>query len=297
MEKRKYQRYDFTSGEGPVLKIGDKEFPIENMSQGGIKFVKNRDETFDDVINGIIVFPSGEKIEIDGSIKWELEDVIGLSFTDLIPEDLFGKDQHVAFLKTRITIPKLNKPENFVESPGYTMVDVIKTGVSVRRVEDWVHKGYILPSMEDPDNTEDGKMFSRFDLYLIKVFDHLTTRSFSEIEAAIRTRIMALAEKKPGRYLYKTSFVAFSRKVDFSMVPIDMKEKMLVWLTEKELLEEKERNDIKDFLKNFIPTLIQEKDGKLLLSSMIYENTDDILIINFKRVRDFVDDAISYKEP
>ncbi len=289
MEKRKFQRYDFESGKSPVLKVGDKEFPIENISQGGVKFVKGRDVNFDGIINGSIVFPDGETIAIEGNIAWAQEDVIGLSFEELIPEDILDKEQQVAFLQTKISIPKLTRPENFEPTTGYTMQDVIKIGIALDRIEGWINKGYILPSTQDTGSSGVEKIFSRFDLYAIKLFEYLVNRAFSEMEAAIRTRIIILAEKKPGRYLYKITYLAFSRKVDFSTVSDEMKKKMLTWLTDKENLEEEERGEIKDSLKRFIPTLIQEKDDKLSLSSSIYEDCDDILIVNFKRVRDQVD--------
>ncbi len=292
MEKRKFQRYDFESGKRPFLKIGNEEFPIENISQGGVKFVKDKDLNFDDIIHGSIVFPDGESIPIEGNIAWEQEDVIGLSFEELIPEGILDKKQQVAFLQTKISIPKLTRPDNFEVTTGYSMQDVIKIGIPLDRLEEWIRKGYVLPISQDSSGSGVGKIFGRFDLYAIKLFDYLINRAFSEMEAAIRTRIMILAEKKPGRYLYKISFLAFSRKVDFSTVSNEMQKKMLTWLTDKENLEEEERGEVKDSLKKFVPTLIQEKDGKLSLSSSIYEDSDDILIVNFKNIRDQVDRAL-----
>lgn len=233
IEKRKYPRLKFDSEKMPVLRVGDKEYEIENISQGGIRLLKNKAVVFEDLVNGEVVFPDGEIIKIEGGIAWEHEDVVGLSFRDMLSEEILDEKERVAFLQTKISIPKLASFEEPEPPPGYGKKDLIALGFASEVIDEWVAKGYIEPSVKKAKRSEDDNFFSRFDLYAVKLFKYLVDRNVSEEEASLMIKILVQAEKRPGRYLYENAFLAFSNKIDFSAIPESTRKNMRTWLEDK----------------------------------------------------------------
>ena len=293
VEKRKYPRLTFGPAKMPVLKVGGKEYEIENISQGGIRFLKAKDVELKDIIGGEVVFPDGESVTIEGSIAWEHEDVMGLSFRDILPENMLDEKQRVAFLKTKISIPKLASLEETEAPSGYTEKELTALGIDAGLINSWITEGYIEPSVQKAADKGGENVFSRFDLYAIKLFEFLVARNISEEKAALMIKILVLAEKKPGRYLYENSFLAFPNKVDFSAIPDETRASMRAWLVDKNSLGEAERKKAKDLLKNFIPAVLRESHKTLSISSSVYSNCSDIMVVNFSKIRNQVDRAIS----
>ena len=289
IEKRKYPRLKFDSEKMPVLKLGDKEYEIENISQGGIRLLKGREILFEDIVDGEVVFPDGESVKIEGCIVWEHEDVVGLSFRDILPEDMLDEKERVAFLQTKISIPKLASFEAPDPPSGYTKKDLMALGFSSDSIDEWLEKGYIEPSVQRAEGSEDENFFSRFDLYAVKLFKYLVDCSISEEKASLMIKILVLAEKKPGRYLYENAYLAFPNKVDFDTIPEGMRNNMKTWLVDKNKLTEGERKNAKESLKNFIPAVLRENNKILSSSSSVFNNCTDILVVNFKKIRLQVD--------
>ena len=289
VEKRKYPRLKFDSEKMPVLKVGGKEYVIENISQGGIRLLKAKGIEFEDAVEGEVVFPDGESIPIQGGIVWEHEDVVGLSFRDILSEEILDEKERVAFLKTKISIPKLASFEAPDPPPGYGKKDLIALGFTEGQIDGWIKKGYIEPSVQKAEGPDEEDFFSRFDLYAIKLFKYLVDRNLEEEEAALMIRILVLAEKKPGRYLYENAFLAFPKKVEFASIPQNMRDNMKIWLVDKGKLNEVERRKAKDLLKNFIPAVLRENNKVLSISSSVFNNCLDVLVVNFKKIRDQVD--------
>ena len=63
---------------------------------------------------------------------------------------------------------------------AYTTFDIVeKLGIKRDRLNDWLTRGYITPSIQRASGQGTKNLFSRFDLYLIKVFEHMLSRGFS----------------------------------------------------------------------------------------------------------------------
>ncbi len=289
LEQRQFPRFEFDASKSPVLIVENREFRIEDISQGGVKFLKGKAVDFPDVIYGKVVFEDGGSVDIEGNIAWEHEDVVGLSFEELIPKNVLEKNQQVAFLQTKISIPKLTTPVEHEVSSGYTLQKLLNIGIPSERLEEWMKNGYIESSIPKAEQKGGKKLFSRFDLYAVKLFEYLLNCGFSAEEASLRIKVVILAEKKPGRYLYENPFLAFSRKVSFDSVPDAMKNIMLTWLSDKEKLDNAEKEKARIYLRNFIPAVVPVTGDKIVLSSTLFSECNDILIVNFKKIRDEVD--------
>jgi hypothetical protein len=91
----------------------------------------------------------------------------------------------------------------------YTTTDVAKIGVKRERLKEWMGQGYIQPSIQKASGTGTWNLFSRNDLYMIKLFVFLLARGFSRKEAAIRVKACSIAA------LHKDfNFVALYKKSD-----------------------------------------------------------------------------------
>jgi hypothetical protein len=292
-EKRKYPRLKFDTEKMPVLKVGDKEYEIENISQGGIRLLKSKTIVFEDIVDGEVIFPDGEIIKIEGGIAWEHEDVVGLSFRDMLSEEMLDEKERVAFLQTKISIPKLASFEEPEPPPGYSKQDLMTLGFASELIDEWVTKGYIEPSVKKAEDPEGENFFSRFDLYAVKLFKYLVDRNVSEEEASLMIKILVQAEKRPGRYLYENAFLAFPSKIDFSTIPEETRNNMRIWLEDKNRLNEADRRKAKDLLKNFIPAVLREHSKILSISSSVFSNCTDILVVNFKKIRVQVDSTVA----
>ncbi len=298
VENRQHQRIKFNPGERPVLKIGKDTFEVEDISEGGIKFTTKGAPNLEKNISGTLTFPNGETINIDGNIIWQKEQFLGLSFYDLLPASMINTGQHVAFLKTDIAIPTLGQMEE-PDLEGYTVQNLTKLGIASKRLKEWMTYGYIEPSIHQPGTSGAKMLFSHFDLYMVKLFEHLIDHAFSEEDASLRIRILALAEKKSGHLFYEKSFIGFSRKTDLNTVSDKIKQKMMQWLSDKTGANDAENQTdqtdqkIKTVLKDFVPVLVEEKEKTLVLPPSLLSDCKNILIVNFKRIRDDVDQAIS----
>lgn len=290
VENRQHPRISFKPGERPVLRINNNSYEVEDISEGGIKFLTGEGAKLENDISGTLEFPDGAIVEIEGSVIWHREDVVGLSFYNLLASSVVNREQQEAFLKTEIAIPTLSgmAEENV---SGYSNQDLIKLGIASKYLKEWMTYGYIEPTLEQ-EGQSSKKLFSLFDLYLVKLFSFLVGRGFSEGESSLRIKILALAEKKSSKYFYEKSYIGFSRKINFNIIPDDMKQKMMQWLFHDINLDSSEEKKMKKILKCFVPVLIEEKDDTLILPASLYNNCNDILIVNFKKIRDEVDSAV-----
>jgi hypothetical protein len=293
VENRHHKRIEFEVKNRPILQIGNYTFEVENVSKGGVKFLTEGKGNIelDKEISGVLRFPSGESVEVEGSVIWQTDKSKGMSFYDLLPDTLADPRQQTAFLTTKIAIPTLSQIDES-EQEGYTVQSLTKLGIEPKRLKDWMTFGYIEPSVPQADIPGSKPLFSHFDLYMVKLFEHLIDNGFPEEESSVRIKILALANKKSERFLDGKNHIGFSRKTEFSSLPEDMRQNIISWILQGESIGDAEKREAKKILKDFIPAIIEEKGKTLLLSSQIYEGCDSILIVNFKKIRNHVDMAM-----
>ncbi len=293
VENRHHERIEFEVKNRPTLQIGDYTFEVENVSKGGVKFLTEGkgNVELDKEISGVLTFPSGESVEVEGSVIWQTDKSKGMSFYDLLPDTLADQRQQTAFLTTNIAIPTLS-PMDESEQEGYTVQSLTKLGIEPKRLKDWMAFGYIEPSIHQVDVPGAKSLFSHFDLYMVKLFEYLLDSGFSEEESSVRIKILALANKKSERFLDGKNYIGFPRKTDFSSIPEDMRQNIINWLLQGDKIGDAEKKAAKKILADFIPAFLEEKGENLVLSSQVYDGCDSILIINFKKIRNYVDMAI-----
>jgi len=79
-EKRKAARLLYPPNQRPILKIGNCEVEVVDISEGGLKIHNYMRHKFGPNIQGMIVFQSGASYEIDGKVVWQFKNELGLFF-------------------------------------------------------------------------------------------------------------------------------------------------------------------------------------------------------------------------
>jgi hypothetical protein len=127
------------------------------------------------------------------------------------------------------------------------------------RLREWIDRRYIEPSIHKAQRQGQKTLFNRIDAYMIKLFDYLLARGFSREEAARKSYSLQVDAPEVLSMVY----IAFYRQ-----------------------------EGIDTGLCMFIPT----KDVHLTLFGKTPDGKegefDDVLIVNFKKIRDQVDQAL-----
>jgi len=80
-EKRDYVRLVYPPEKRPVLTVGENTFEVLNICETGLKFLNHRGKPFKQQVIGKVTFENGGSIEINGKIRWESDQEIGLFVT------------------------------------------------------------------------------------------------------------------------------------------------------------------------------------------------------------------------
>lgn len=93
---------------------------------------------------------------------------------------------------------------------AYTTFDIVqKLGIKRDRLNDWLTRGYIQPSIQRASGQGTKNLFTRFDLYLIKVFEHMLSRGFSREVATDKIKSLQEAWKPLPEPRLVPPYVAF----------------------------------------------------------------------------------------
>ena len=77
-EKRACVRLVYPSMKRPKLKIKEDEMDVIDLSETGVKFIKDKQQTLSECVHGTTKLLSGKSIDIAGKIVWESDNEIGL---------------------------------------------------------------------------------------------------------------------------------------------------------------------------------------------------------------------------
>ena len=93
-EKRKYFRIIYPEPSRPKIVIGEKHFDIIDISEQGVKFCldENLKLPEDEDLQGIVTFPGGTKVEIQGKILRRHGDKLIILFEHGIPAERISKE-------------------------------------------------------------------------------------------------------------------------------------------------------------------------------------------------------------
>lgn len=148
----------------------------------------------------------------------------------------------------------------------YTTTDITKhLGIKRERLKIWMTNGYIRPT-ETASGPGTKNLFSITDLYLLKLFTSLVERGFPRQVAAEKIQLIDTGYK-PERISH-LALIGFFRHDN----PNESKGYPLSF----------DSDSAEDFV----------KDSKFLIEEFFNSECDDILIFNFKKIRESVDKAL-----
>jgi len=97
-ERRNFTRLKYTRGQRPKLTLGRYVFEIVELSEQGLRILCDRQAKFKGPVRGVIRFPGGGRLEVEGKIIWEIlweeKYKIGVSLiTAPIPSQVIQKEK------------------------------------------------------------------------------------------------------------------------------------------------------------------------------------------------------------
>jgi hypothetical protein len=99
-ERRSFNRIQYNPKERPKFQIKDQFFEVADISEKGLSLVNDKEIYLDMRIRGKLTFLSGESVDIEGSVLWEIDNVLGVQFENLIPSDKIIKEQRHLILNS-----------------------------------------------------------------------------------------------------------------------------------------------------------------------------------------------------
>lgn len=190
-------------------------------------------------------------------------------------------------------------------SKTYTTTDIARLGIKRERLKEWMSRGFIKPSVESATGAGTKNLFSLWDLYMIQLFQYLVERGFSREDSARRIRWLLLVGN-------------IANKGSSSMEKIPEKNRKAVLENYNRVLSSKflilpkrgqgtENFPLEDRIANrdgsmkeppTIGCITKDDDGSFVendprglknpFSLEKYHNYDDILLVNFKKIRNKV---------
>jgi hypothetical protein len=155
-----------------------------------------------------------------------------------------------------------------------------KLGIKRNRQKEWLPR-YIKPSIEQADGQGTKNRLSRFDLCKMMVFKSLIERGFSRDEAGERLGILKpYVLEAGGKELDDVAFLAFITRREGKF-------------TDPSLVKPGVHTP---FNIHYPDIIVAEDYDELIQDLLAYDplksESDDVVIINFKKIRDQVDGAL-----
>lgn len=96
-DNREYFRLIYLPEERPVLKIGKHEFKVLDISQGGLRFLKDKKIRLRDWTRAKLILSCGEQLNVAGRVEWEHGDEFGLLLRNPLPATIIEKERLFVF--------------------------------------------------------------------------------------------------------------------------------------------------------------------------------------------------------
>ena len=181
---------------------------------------------------------------------------------------------------------------------GYTTFKIIKAlNIPRERLKDWMEKGFVKPSLQQARGKGTKALFSLLDVYALALFKHLIEECHFSRDAASHFSSMWL------EYIYNFPYEHGKEIPDRALSDLLSNELIFISNREPGLINasSKEKQEIKDVRKMmYSPFSFHGKSEELLnsitnhLKPFVEKNTwEDIHIVNFKRIRETVDAALT----
>ncbi|UCD32311.1 MAG: PilZ domain-containing protein [Desulfobacterales bacterium] len=98
-ERRIYFRITYRIENRAKLRVGEDEFEVADISQGGVRLVNTKGIALGGKISGTAMFLCGESMEIEGEIVWEKNGEFGALLKHLIPAATLENEKKHVILK------------------------------------------------------------------------------------------------------------------------------------------------------------------------------------------------------
>ena len=93
-ERRAFGRLEYPVTNRPLLKCGEHELQIINISEKGLKLLNDEKIELSRFIQGEAVMLCGKSVTVDGEVSWSLNNEVGL-FKVTIPDSIITEDRHI----------------------------------------------------------------------------------------------------------------------------------------------------------------------------------------------------------
>ena len=90
--KREYIRLEYPPAKRPILKFGENELEIIDISEKGLKLLNDKQFDLSRSIHGKVVLLSGMSIYVDGEVAWSLNNEVGMLMA-LIPSSIIAEER------------------------------------------------------------------------------------------------------------------------------------------------------------------------------------------------------------
>lgn len=159
---------------------------------------------------------------------------------------------------------------------SFTTTDIAKIlGIKRERTKNWLAERYIYPSIQKGEGTGTKHLFSRTDLYLMGLFEYLLARGFSRTDASERLKKVYKACEAEFELLsdqmvamQRWNFIVFRRSLNGNGA---------------------------DMVFHYI-TMDDERSMNAPLSSILTDDCEDLVAINFGKIRRGINKAINLGE-
>ena len=99
-ERRTYFRILYPPDKRPKLIVGEHQFEIADISEGGIRLINTQNAKLEETIRGSTTFLYGETMDIEGAVVWKQNNEIGLLLKAYIPPAVMQKENRFVILSS-----------------------------------------------------------------------------------------------------------------------------------------------------------------------------------------------------
>jgi hypothetical protein len=192
---------------------------------------------------------------------------------------------------------------------AYTTTDIARLGTKRERLKEWMLRGYIKASIESANGAGTKNLFSRWDLYMIQLFQYLVERGFSREDTARRIRWLFLvgeiadevisSSKKISEKNRKAALESYDRFLTARFLILPKRGQGIDGFPRAERIANRDGSFEEP---PSVVCIVKEENGSFMeyapngkkrsFSFDNYRHHDDILLVNFKKIRDKVDELI-----
>lgn len=99
-ERRTFFRIFYQPTKRPKLIIGEYEFDIADISEGGIRLINDQNIRVEGPVSGTTTFLFGKSMDVAGNVVWEQNNQIGILLKDYIPPATMEKEKQFVILES-----------------------------------------------------------------------------------------------------------------------------------------------------------------------------------------------------